>query len=418
MNVYKPSAGEECAINPIQIFEPLPMNLLFHNKAIERLPNLFGAILLALLVSCAQTTIEPEIPLPDPVGSVILHKAPTAENQDYLLEVGVMVFTAKESDQQRYQLGDWVFDEIIQKETRFLPHLLSDTLIESNHWGAIRVIPESDPSLDLFVSGTIIQSDGLNLVIQIQAVDSTGLEWLNETYADLADLEDYPESTRFTLEDTFDASNYIDPFQNIYNQIANDLLAVRDSLSDQSLSNIKAVTEMTYASDLSPESFSHTLVEGPDGLLMVDSLLARDDPMLRRVADMQYRHHLFIDTVDEYYATLYDDIKPAYVLWRRYSIDEISETEAAKQQAERNNYGNSSSFLSLSQRYDRFKWSKIFAREFTELASGFNTELAPALLELNTQVHGLNGTMEQQYREWRGILRSLFELEVGEGATE
>ena len=394
------------------------MNLSFHNKAIQRLPNWFGLALLALLVSCTQTIIEPKTALPEPVGSVILTNAPTAVNQDYLLEVGVMVFTATESDQQRYQPGDWIFDEIIEKETRFLPQLLRDTLIESNHWGAIRVIPESDPSLDLFVSGRIIQSDGLNLVIQIQAVDSTGLEWLNQTYADLAELEDYPESTRFTLENTFDASNFIDPFQDIYNQIANDLLAVRDSFSDQSLGNIKAVTEMTYASDLSPESFSHTLVEGPDGLLMVDSLLALDDPMLKRVADMQYRHHLFIDTVDEYYATLYNDIKPAYVLWRRYSIDEINETEAAKQQAQRNNYGNSSNFLTLSQRYDRFKWSKLFAREFTELASGFNTELAPAILELNTQVRGLDGTMEQQYREWRGILRNLFELETGQGATQ
>lgn len=398
----------------------LPMNLLLmnfpvHYKAIKRLANLLGILLLA---SCAQTPVEPETPPLDLVGSVVLTTATTKESQEDLLEVGVLVFTANESDQQRYQLGDWVFDEIVQKETRFLPHLLGDTLIESNQWGAIRVIPERDPSLDLFVSGTIVQSDGLNLVLQVQATDSTGREWLNKTYADIADFDDYPESTRFTLENTFDARNFTDPFQDIYNQISNDLLAVQDSLSEQSLININAVSEMTYASDLSPETFSHTLVEGPDGLLMVDSLLARDDPMLSRVADMQYRHHLFIDTVDEYYATLYDDIKPAYVLWRRYSIDEISETEAAKQQAQRNNYGNSSNFLSLSQRYDRFKWSKIFAREFTELASGFNTELAPAILELNNQVHGLNGTMEQQYREWRGILRSLFELETGQSATE
>jgi len=136
--------------------------------------------------------------------------------------------------------------------------------------------------------------------------------------------------------------------------------------------------------------------------------------MLARVADMKYRHHLFIDTVDEYYQTLYDDIQPAYVLWRRYSIDQITEIEASQQEAIRNNYGGSSGFLSLSQRYDRFKWSKIFEREFSDLAAGFNNELAPAFLELNSQVHGLTGTMEQQYREWRGILRRLFELESGE----
>lgn len=394
------------------------MNFLLPIQSRQRLQTSLTIVLTCLLASCAQIPAEPEAAPLDLVGSVSLNSADTIALEEDLLEVGVLVFTAEQSDQQRYQIGDWVFDEIIQKETRFLPHLLADTLIASNQWGAVRVTPESDPSLDLFLSGTIIQSDGLNLVLQIQARDSTGREWLNKTYADMAEFEDYPESTRFTLDNTFDASNFVDPFQDIYNQISNDLVAVREGLGEQSLTNINAVTEMIYASDLSPESFSHTLVEGPDGLLMVDSLLAQDDPMLIRVADMQYRHHLFIDTVDEYYETLYEDVKPAYVLWRRYSIDEINETEATKQQAEQNNYGNSSSFLSLSQRYDRFKWSKIFAREFTELASGFNTELAPAMLELNTQVHGLNGTMEQQYREWRGILRSLFELETGQGATE
>ncbi|PCJ22998.1 MAG: hypothetical protein COA96_12855 [SAR86 cluster bacterium] len=388
------------------------MNFLYYFCRYRGIFLVLGSVLSA----CSQMPVvqqEPEEPLPL-VGSVVLHRADEIPTQDRLLEVGVLIFDAQDNSQGKYQLGDWVFDEIIQKETRFLPHLLASTLMESNQWGAIRVIPETDPSLDLFVQGTIIKSDGLNLVLEIQAKDSTGREWLNKIYADEAGFSDYPESTRFTLDDSFDARNYTDPFQDIYNQIANDLLAVRADASDQSIANINSVTDMTYASDLSPETFAHTLTEGLDGYLTVSSLLARNDPMLSRVADMLYRHHLFIDTVDEYYTTLYDDVKPAYVLWRRYSIDEIIETETNKQQAQTNDYGNSSRFLSLSQRYDRFKWSKIFEREFIDLASGFNTELAPAMLELNNEVHGLTGTMEQQYREWRGILKALFELETAQ----
>ena len=247
---------------------------------------------------------------------------------------------------------------------------------------------------------------------------AAGREWLHRVYADQSDFEDYPESSRFTLDNTFDATNFVDPFQDIYRQIANDLVEVRSGLGEQALAELNLVTDMLYARDLSPDTFAHTLAEGEDGLLGVNSLPALDDPMLARVTDMKYRHHLFIDTVDEYYQTLYDDIQPAYVLWRRYSIDQLSELDAAKQQASRNDYGRSSSFLSLSQRYDRYKWSKIFEREFNDLAVGFNNELAPAILELNSQVHGLSGTMEQQYREWRGILRRLFELEIADSATE
>ncbi|GJM13960.1 MAG: hypothetical protein DHS20C12_23630 [Pseudohongiella sp.] len=373
--------------------------------------RLTTALLALLLGACAQT--EP-VPVERPlalVGDVELDRAVASPADIALLEVGVQIFDTEQKEAGEYEIGDYVFDEIIQKETQFLPHLLKNTLVASGQWGAVRVIPQSDPSLDLFVKGQIIQSDGETLELQILAVDSSGREWLNKTYADQSVQEEYPESTRFALDNTFDALNFVDPFQDIYNRIANDLAAARANLNEQSLIEINLVTDMLYASDLSPNSFSESLRENEEGLLVVDTLPSLDDPMMARVADMKYRHHLFIDTVDEYYQTLYNDIQPAYVLWRRYSIDQITEVETSQQEALRNNYGGSSGFLSLSQRYDRFKWSKIFEREFSDLAAGFNNELAPAFLELNSQVHGLSGTMEQQYREWRGILRDLFELE-------
>ena len=384
-------------------------------------------VVLLLLTACTLTLPEPKpVPVPverplDLVGDVNLIQALQVPSESSLIEIGVHVFGTAQKEAGEYKIGDWVFDEIIQKETQFLPHLLKNTLVASSQWGAIRVIPERDPSLDLIVEGQIIQSDGETLELQIRAIDSSGREWLNRTYADQSIAEEYPESTRFTLDNTFDAINFVDPFQDIYNRIANDLLAVRANLGEQALVDLNFVTDMLYASDLSPDTFSGSIIKNEDGLLIVDTLPSLDDPMMARVADMKYRHHLFIDTVDEYYQTLFEDIQPAYVLWRRYSIDQIAEIETSQQEANQSDYGSSSGFLSLSQRYDRFKWSKIFEREFNDLAAGFNNELAPAFLELNSQVHGLTGTMEQQYREWRGILRRLFELENGDltpGATE
>ncbi len=376
--------------------------------------RLVSAVLVLLLSACAQTIPEPAPRPLNLVGEVALQQTLQTPSENELLEVGVQVFTSQSKEGEDYEIGDWIFDEIIQKETQFLPHLLKNTLVDSNQWGAVRVIPESDPSLDLIVYGQIIQSDGKTLELGVRAVDSSGREWLNQIYADQSTQEEYPESTRFTLDNTFDALNFVDPFQDIYDRIANDLLNVRASLGEATLAGLNLITDMLYASDLSPDSFADTLGTDENGLLTVEILPALDDPMMARVADMKYRHHLFIDTVDEYYQTLYNDIQPAYVLWRRYSIDQIAEEETTRSNAIQ---GGASGFLTLSQRYDRFKWSKTFEREFSDLAAGFNNELAPAFLELNSQVHGLTGTMEQQYREWRGILRRLFELESGERAT-
>ena len=177
--------------------------------------------------------------------------------------------------------------------------------------------------------------------------------------------------------------------------------------------DLKRVSEMIYARDLAPESFDDSLRQDSSNLLTVVSLPAKDDPMLKRVEDMQTRHHLFIDTVDEYYRSLYEQMRPSYTVWRKYSFDQINEdTNAAKEQYDFQNYGQSGSYLTLTQRYDRYRWSKIFELEYREISAGFNNEVGPAILELNKSVHGLSGTMEEQYIQWKRILRQLFSLEA------
>jgi len=101
----------------------------------------------------------------------------------------------------------------------------------------------------------------------------------------------------------------------------------------------------------------------------------------------------------------------AYLVWRRYSHDQLTEESSLIDRTTGGRQVAGNGFLALSQRYDRFKWSKIYDQEFTLLATGFNNEVAPAILETNRQVHGLSGTMEEQYGQWRLILKSLFELE-------
>lgn len=380
--------------------------------------------LAACLTSCIQTSSLPlsnkaiereEAPLSEPLGDIALVIAQSAPKRSQQLSINVQNFTSTEKNvEETTKFGQWVFEEITQKETRFLPHLLSNVLETSNNWGAVRVLPDSDPTFDITVNGEIIRSNGLWLELRVQVTDSTHRVWFENYYTDQATISDYPSSTRFTLGNRFDGANYEDPFTDLYFQIANDILQTRDLLTQPERNEITQVTQLSYAADVAPEAFEGSLISEPDGRLVPARFPADNDPIFARVKDMQYRHELFVDTVDEYYETLYTDIQPAYVLWRKYSLDEIEEEKQRNAEGTRSSdsYGNSRSFLALSQRYDRFKWSKIYEHEFTELAQGFNQELAPAMLELSSQVYGLTGTMEQQYRAWRGTLRELFELEL------
>ena len=370
---------------------------------------------LGALVACAQPPAPPpERPALAPTAPVALQLASASLPTSALLDIGVAVFTSTVSAEQTSDANAWLFAEISRKETQYLPYVLRTTLIASNQWGAVRVLPENDPSVDLLVHGTIFQSDGEVLDLAIRATDSTGREWLNKRYMEVAAMSDYPDTTRFTAGRRFDANNFIDPFQDVYDLIANDLQAARNAIDAGALAEIQLVAEMLYANDIAPDAFAHSLQINADGTRSVASLPADDDPMRKRIEEIRLRHYLFIDTVDDYYRALYDEMQPAYVLWRRFSLEQIQiETSDRLREFEPANYSDSNNYLSLTQRYDRYKWSKIYEQEFTELASGFNNEIAPAILELNQQVHGLSGSMESQYRQWRGILQDIFRLETG-----
>ena len=112
-----------------------------------------------------------------------------------LLDIGVRIFETALEEETNPGYGGLEFATIRENETQYLPYVLRNTLIDANQWGAVRVLPQDDPSMDLLLSGTVLRSDGQELQIHIKVQDSAGREWLNKKYADLTLEEDFPIST-------------------------------------------------------------------------------------------------------------------------------------------------------------------------------------------------------------------------------
>ncbi len=343
------------------------------------------------------------------MGNVALVATNASPAQAQAFDIGVLVFTTMAGNEEIARSGAEIFSQIRKTETQYLPVALRSTLTASNQWGVVRVLPAADPSMDIMVEGTIVRSDGAELVLHIRASDSTGRVWLDRDYADIARVADYPDSAPMLLDRGLTFG--LDPFQDIYAAIANDLLLVHQGLAQAALDEIHNVSQLRYASDLSPEAFSRYLEEDELGFLRVTRLPASNDPLLRNVADIGARNDIFIDTIDEYYEALYQDVKPIYDIWRQYSFEQVTEERASLERARSGN-SNSGSFEAISQNYNRYKWSKIFEQEFVALASGFVSETAPAVLELSRNVNGLSGPVEEQYAQWRVLLRGLFDIET------
>ena len=365
--------------------------------------------LFILLHACASAPPPEPEPGPAPVGTVALANSISGPNALQALNVGIEVFDSLETNEAVERSGAAIFSEIRSTETQFLPVALRSTLLESNQWGIVRVLPDADPSMDLQINGTVIRSNGVDLLLKIRAVDSTGQIWLEREYADLARVADYPD-TAPSLLDRGGITYNEDPFQDIYNAIANDLIDIRNAMDANMLRRISDVTQMRYASDLAPEAFAEFLTTDAQNLLTIARLPAQNDPLLGHVADIRARNDVFIDTIDEYYESLYQDLKPIYDIWRQYSFEQVNEELDSARRA-RSGSTDRGSFEAMSQNYNRYKWNKIFEQEFVALASGFVRETAPAVLELSQNVNGLTGPVEEQYAQWRVLLRGLFEIE-------
>lgn len=359
-------------------------------------------LLCSLMLNVPVQAAQPEAAaLPAPVGRVELVQ-PRAPSEAAMLDIGLVIFDAgiPPDESTHSKLG--IFPEIRKSEAKFMPVVLRQVLLASGAWGVIRVLPEDLESSEVLLTGTILQSDGLRLVLRITARDASGRRWLDKVYVDEAAESDYPVPVDG------------DPYLDLYHQIANDLLSVKQRLGQKELRDIRQIGQLRYAASLSPEVFSGYLGHTADGRYTLARLPAEGDPMMARVNRIRNQEYLFIDTVDEQYATLYEEMAPTYNLWRQYGREQALYREEYQQRASsRDIHGRRGSFAAMQQTYDAYKWSKIHEQDLDELTLGFNNEVTPTVMEASGKVFRLNGTLDTQYTEWQDILRKIFILETG-----
>ena len=137
---------------------------------------------------------------------------------------------------------DTVFPEIRFAEATYFSNQLAKILEKSGAWGAVRVIPNTDIVVDLYITGTIVQSDGETLDLEIKVFDSSGATWISKQYKQTVGKYAYDRRLK----------SLADPFHNLFVRIANDLLAYREKLPDQSAEKLRQLSELRFAQQFAP----------------------------------------------------------------------------------------------------------------------------------------------------------------------
>ena len=364
------------------------------------------------------------------VNNVKAIKAEHEVPEEALLDVGLIVFNPGIPDDEQIRQDNNIFPQVRKAEARYLPYVLRNTLETTNQWGAVRALPEADPAAELLVTGEILESDGFVLALRVRAQDATGRVWLDREYEDSA--------TQFAYRDDIDYP--FDPFQDLYNEIANDLYQARAKLSADELRDIRNVARLKYAAELSPVAFGDHLRTDKNGRVVVNRLPSAQDPMMRRVERIRESEYLFIDTLDQHYASFYREMDPSYTSWRRYSYEEVLAMADIKRSARARTLagilgvvggiaiagkadnravqslgtvGALGGLTAMKQGYDTYKQAKIHEEALKELANSFDSEVQPIVMNVEGQVVKLTGSLEAQYAEWRQMLRQIYAAETG-----
>ena len=107
-----------------------------------------------------------------------------------------------------------------------------------------------------------------------------------------------------------------DPYQKVYNDIANDLKAHVQTLAPEEIRRIRQVSELRFFGDLAPTAYGDYLATDENGITSAVRLPARNDPMVDRLRRIRERDRLVIDTLNEHYANFYYGIAIPYESWR------------------------------------------------------------------------------------------------------
>lgn len=393
----------------------------------RRLVPALALATLALLGGCVSQTVKK-------VNSVKAQTAAVELPPEQLLEVAILPFDPGVPDTMKEQEKENISPAVREAESKFVAHVLRQTLQDTGYWGAVRVIPAASPGADLTVRGKILASDGETLKVSVQATDATGRVWLDRTYEETA--------AEFAYTEKLPAGS--DPFQDLYSRIANDLLTERKALGEAKLKTVHRVADLRFAADLAPARFGEYLAQDRSGRYTVKRLPPEGDPFLARIEQIRARDELLIDTLDQHYGAFRQNVGKSYQEWRKSSYKEAQAYRELRNQeitrkilgaaaviggiytastarnggtATLGQLGVIGGIYGFKSGMDKGSEKKIHAEALKELTNSLGSEVQPQNLELDGKTVKLSGSAEEQYGQWREQLRELYQLETGLPAT-
>jgi len=146
---------------------------------------------------------------------------------------------------------------------------------------------------------------------------------------------------------------------------------------------------------------------------------------------------MFVDTLNEHYLTFYEQMSGPYASWRQYSYEEVEALDKVNKDALIKKLGGAAAVLAgmfmpsnsqggsmaggvlilggmtaIQKGFEDAKEAGVHTAALKELATSFDGDVAPLLVEVEGEQRKLTGSAEAQFTAWRELLRQVLAVET------
>lgn len=323
-----------------------------------------------------------------------------------------------------------VYPELRRAEANRFALKMKGALEDTDVFGGVEVVPNTQVVGDLYVIGKILKSNGEDVHIHITATDISGKKWFSKDFKHRV-KENFHNNIR---------NKGKDPYQPVFDEAAAYIVEKLNRKKAADLVQLQHISEIRFAASVSDANFAKYL-KFSGGRAKLTAVPAADDPQLLRVQPMRVRNQLFIDQMQTHYADFDAELDASYLVWQEQSLLETKGARKAKGSSiargvlggllvavsavaseENTDLANVASTaaaaggaLLLAQSFQQRAEMKHHRDAFAELGKSLDIELAPQVVEYEEQTVKLTGDAAQQHAQWIAFLREIYKLEETPG---
>ncbi len=344
------------------------------------------------------------------------------------LDIIIPVFDPGLSENEEDYEEDGIWPELRRAEANRFAYKLKQALDNSNEFGAVRVTPDKTASGDLYVLGKIEESNGQDVEFELNVIDISGKEWIDETFS-------------HEVEESFYNNNRNrgkDPYEPIFKEAADEIIDALKERNSSELDDLKYIADLRFGASFNDVAFMEYM-NTEDEYIELVSMPSDSDPLFQRVMAIRVREQLFVDKLQQNYLSFSQHMNNSYLVWQEASFTEMQLRQEAKKEGIYKTIGgvllialaiaagvsgdsnvalDTAAILGgmggavlISSGFKSREEEEIHQDALNELGESINLELESQVISFEDQTVELTGNIQQQFMQWREFLKRIYEQE-------